>query len=222
MDNASPFSPLVKKFINPQGAVNNNKPALPMDFVYDELKVDVDPFNPQDNRKFELVSSQWAVARILNETVHHFQYYYGHDDFWQPDSPIFIYISDFMFEGYNWLYEGLFHDIAKEVNATMFVSSHRFFNYNIPTDSASFVNLRYLTVENALNDIAQLIKLVKMAVSPRGRVILTGDGYGATLATYARIRFPHLVDAVWSSGGVFYSDIFSEREYSELVYPAMY
>lgn len=70
--------------------------------------------------------------------------------------------------------------------------------------TASYDDLTYATVSQTLADIANLIQAVKTKLNAQGsRVILWGSGYGATLATYARLRYPHLVDATWSSSGVF-------------------
>lgn len=70
--------------------------------------------------------------------------------------------------------------------------------------TASYDDLTYATVSQTLADIANLIQAVKKKLNAQGsRVILWGSGYGATLATYARLRYPHLVDAAWASSGVF-------------------
>lgn len=64
--------------------------------------------------------------------------------------------------------------------------------------------MTYATVSQTLADIANLIQDVKNVLNTtNSRVILWGSRYGATLATYARLRYPHLVDAAWSSSGGF-------------------
>lgn len=54
-------------------------------------------------------------------------------------------------------------------------------------------------------DIATFIHALR--VEFRGdeysRVIIWGSGYGGTLAAWARKKYPHLIDAAWSSSGVF-------------------
>lgn len=39
--------------------------------------------------------------------------------------------------------------------------------------------------------------------SESSAVILWGSGHGASIATWARKKYPHLVDGAWSSSGIF-------------------
>lgn len=66
-------------------------------------------------------------------------------------------------------------------------------------------NLKFLTIEQSVNDIARLIQTVRadLSVASDVRVILWGTGFGAALATYAKQKFPHLINGVWSSSGVY-------------------
>lgn len=76
-----------------------------------------------------------------------------------------------------------------------------------------------MTVEQSLSDIATFINAIRTAHNGRyARVILWGSGYGATLATWARKRYPHLVDAVWSSSGIFEIEAFTFSQYDLLQY----
>lgn len=70
---------------------------------------------------------------------------------------------------------------------------------------ASVANLRFLTIEQTLADIPYLIEAVRANLngSANSRVILFGTGLGATLAGWARQKYPHLIDGVWSSSGQF-------------------
>lgn len=69
---------------------------------------------------------------------------------------------------------------------------------------SSFENLQYLNVAQSLADIAILIKTIRETYnSSNSRVVLSGSGYGGTLAAWARQRYPHLIYGVWSSSGSF-------------------
>lgn len=69
---------------------------------------------------------------------------------------------------------------------------------------SSFENLQYLNVDQCLADIALLIRAVRETYnSSDSRIILSGSGYGGTLAAWARQRYPHLIYGVWSSSGSF-------------------
>lgn len=74
--------------------------------------------------------------------------------------------------------------------------------------------MSYATVSQSLADIANLVQVTKDVLNTTSsRVILWGSGYGATLATYARLRYPHLVDAAWASSGVFEPEPTSHSKY---------
>lgn len=98
---------------------------------------------------------------------------------------------------------GLIYDIARLAQGALVTADHRYSGVNIPTENASFDQLALLTVEQALNDLAALISTVRRDLGTNHRVILWGTGYGATLATFARTKFPHLVHAVFASSPMF-------------------
>lgn len=76
---------------------------------------------------------------------------------------------------------------------------------SLPHRNASTVNLQYLTVEQSISDVAQLIRAAKADLpgAQDSKVILWGSGLGASLATWTKQKFPHLVHAVWSSSGAY-------------------
>lgn len=92
--------------------------------------------------------------------------------------------------------------MAKELNGTLFYTEHRFYGKSHPTENTSTENLRFLTVEQALADLAHFIKSIKSsdAFSDSG-VILAGASYSASVATWARLKYPHLVTGAWASSG---------------------
>lgn len=67
-----------------------------------------------------------------------------------------------------------------------------------------------LTVDQALADIAVFIRYVEVNFKKsNSAVILWGSGYGASLAAWARQRYPHLVTGSWASSGIFYISAYS-------------
>lgn len=61
-----------------------------------------------------------------------------------------------------------------------------------------------MTVDHVLADIPHLVRKVKLDLnSPKSRVVSTSHYFGGGIAVLARKRYPHIVDAVWSSGGIF-------------------
>lgn len=77
--------------------------------------------------------------------------------------------------------------------------------------NVTFENLEFLTVEQSLADIAIFIEFIRSSsdIYRNSKVILWGSGYGGTISTYARMKYPHLVDGVWSSSGIFSIDEYS-------------
>lgn len=99
----------------------------------------------------------------------------------------------------------------------------QYVHVSVPTfansSDTSFENLEFLTVEQTLADIAQFISEAQRAHDgPNSRIILWGSGYGATIAAWARKRYPHFIDAVWSSSGSFNIEPFTFSQYDLLSY----
>lgn len=81
----------------------------------------------------------------------------------------------------------------------------------------TFENLEYLTIDQTLSDVALFIDAIKLAHNgQRSNVIVWGSGYGATLAAWARKRYPHLIDAAWSSSGIFNLEAYTYSQYDLL------
>jgi serine protease 16 len=141
------------------------------------------------------------------------------DDFYQEGGPIFLYISDGRPNGQEFFSfnAGIAYNVSQEVHAALVTADLRYFWGIQPTPSLTFEDLSYLTIEQMLADISYLIvNLKRILDAPEAKVVLYGPGFGGTLATYARQKFPHLVEGVWSSSGVFSSDIFTEAPYIHL------
>lgn len=105
------------------------------------------------------------------------------------------------------------------------VSINQFWQFIIVISNTTKEILRFFTLEQVVSDVAQLVTKVKEDFdSPNSRVILFGNFLGGTAAVLARKRFPHLVDGVWSSGGVFKAAVpensmkYGEKTSSEHVY----
>lgn len=85
----------------------------------------------------------------------------------------------------------------------------------------SYENLKFLTIEQTIADIAVFVSEIKrlhLTFGRRNRVVLWGSGYGATLAAWARKRYPHVIDAVWSSSGSYNIESFTFSQYDQLSY----
>lgn len=159
-------------------------------------------FNPQ-------ISENWLTQRINhfnpldNRT---FQQYYGiNDEFFTPGGPIFIFMFMSPFYSYladAYLSEGPVHGMAEEFNGTIVVPHHRYFDRSVVFDELTVDNLRFLSINQAIEDLAHLISHLKSHESRRDSgVILVGWDYGASIATWFSQKYPHLVSGIWASGG---------------------
>lgn len=108
--------------------------------------------------------------------------------------------------------------MAKELNGIMFYTEHRYYGKSRPTKDTSSENLKYLSVHQALADLANFIKYVKNSNSSfkNSGVILIGASYSATVATWARLKYPELVDGVWASSAPLFAKI-DFFEYNEIM-----
>jgi len=159
----------------------------------------IDHFRPQDTR---------------TATFH----YRLNLDHYQENGPIFIFVNGADETTTEWIEGGLVVDVARRVGAVLVTADHRYVRLNIPTETASFDDLVFLTVDQAVADIATLVTTLydHLGKEERTNVILWGTGYGAALATFARKKYPHLIDAVFASSGTFRAEVFDTSYHDSL------
>ncbi|XP_053670459.1 putative serine protease K12H4.7 [Anopheles nili] len=166
------------------------KPAITQEYVSsgsrttgDRFRTKIDHFNPQSRDTFEFS-------------------YFSNDEFYQPGGPIFIFVGgNFPLTTY-YIEHGLFHEIAARDHAWLFTNEHRYYGTSTPVEDYSTENLRFLKSEQALMDLVEWIDHLRHNVvrDSNARVILLGVGYAGALATWARQRFPSIVDGAWGAG----------------------
>lgn len=114
--------------------------------------------------------------------------------------PIFIFCGGEWQISPGFISAGLMFEMAQELNGTMFYTEHRYYGKSQPTSDTSSESLKFLTVEQALADLAHFIEKIKSSDALKhSGVILVGASYSATLATWARLKYPELVTGTWSS-----------------------
>ncbi|XP_001659435.2 putative serine protease K12H4.7 [Aedes aegypti] len=134
--------------------------------------------------------------------------YYSNDEHSYPKGPIFVIVGSNGPIETRYLSEGLFYDVAYLEGAFLFANEHRYFGHSLPVDDASTNNLDFLTIDQALADLAAFVHHIKHEVvrNPEAKVILMGYGYGGSLATWFHQQFPHLTNGVWVSSGTVEAD----------------
>lgn len=82
--------------------------------------------------------------------------------------------------------------------------------------------MKYLTVDQALADIAQFIiyKKSELDLNASGGVILVGGSYAGAMTTWFRQKYPHLANGGWASSAPLYAKL-NFMEYKEVVSSAI-
>lgn len=147
------------------------------------LEVPLNHFDLFDNRT-------WKMRYLVNER------------FYKPGGPLFIEVGgEWKIDGTN-LIVGTFAQLAKQHNGMLVETEHRYYGESLPfgTDFA-VPNLKYLQMEQALEDLAYFIEHFK-STNPgmnSSKVIVHGCSYPGMLVTWMRLRFPHIVDISYAS-----------------------
>lgn len=118
-----------------------------------------------------------------------------YDRFYKPNGPILLYFGNEgdIFDFYN--NTGAMFEIAPKVNGLIVFLEHRYYGSTLPFGKESYTNenLIYLTIEQALADMALFITHKSTFLKVDGPVILFGGSYGGMLAAWFQVKYPHLV-----------------------------
>ncbi|RWS02071.1 lysosomal Pro-X carboxypeptidase-like protein [Dinothrombium tinctorium] len=117
---------------------------------------------------------------------------------------------------------GLLWENAARFRAMVIFAEHRYFGHSLPYGKRAFKNLKtlgYLNVEQSLADFAEIIQDIKQSypAASRSPVIAFGGSYGANLAAWLRIKYPHLVEGALASSAMFVTDNYDCGEYYRIV-----
>ncbi|XP_052862481.1 putative serine protease F56F10.1 [Anopheles cruzii] len=135
------------------------------------------------------------------------QRYYVNDQFFNesdPYAPVFLMIGGEGEATARWMHEGAWIHYAERHGALCFQLEHRFYGKSHPTADLSTENLRYLTSEQALADLAYFIEAMNARYrldSHTNRWIAFGGSYPGSLAAWLREKYPSLVHGSISSSG---------------------
>ncbi|OHT00253.1 Clan SC, family S28, unassigned serine peptidase [Tritrichomonas foetus] len=104
---------------------------------------------------------------------------------------------------------GSYIELAKRLNASIFGLEHRFFGLSQPFDDLSNEHLKYLTIDQAMADLAQFIeeKIHKHERANKNseiRIGVVGGSYPGALSSWFRLKYPNLAYASWASSAPVY------------------
>uniref|UniRef100_A0A240PPB5 Prolylcarboxypeptidase n=1 Tax=Anopheles christyi TaxID=43041 RepID=A0A240PPB5_9DIPT len=97
----------------------------------------------------------------------------------------------------------LINEMARDLGGAVFALETRFYGESQPVGDLTVESLRLLNTDQILADVADFVTYLRRVVinNPFAHPLVTGTGLGGGLATWFRVRYPHLVDASWSSSG---------------------
>ncbi|XP_066146398.1 putative serine protease F56F10.1 isoform X1 [Euwallacea fornicatus] len=133
------------------------------------------------------------------------QRYYVNDEFCDQDKKnvAFLMIGGEGEATDVWMSNGAWVEYGKQFKAILFQLEHRFYGKSHPTEDLSIDNLKYLTSEQALADLAIFVNAMnkKYNLSSNVKWIAFGGSYPGSLAAWARLKYPHLIHGSVSSSG---------------------
>jgi len=154
---------------------------LPPDNWFTQL---LDHFEPTDTRTWK---QRYQVVK----------------DHYQEGGPVFLMIGGEGEVNATWMVQGAWVEYAKEYNALLFQVEHRFYGKSHPTSDMSVENLKYLSSEQALADLAYFIVSMnnQHKLPPNTKWVAFGGSYPGNLAAWVRYKYPHLIHASMSASG---------------------
>ncbi|XP_078517215.1 thymus-specific serine protease-like [Lissotriton helveticus] len=130
------------------------------------------------------------------------QRYWINEEYWQlKDGPVFLYIGGESSLSEFAVMVGEHVELAQKHGAMLVALEHRFYGASINPDGLVLDNLRFLSSQQALADLASFHLYVtqKYSLTPENTWICFGGSYPGSLSAWFRLKFPHLVYAAVSS-----------------------
>jgi hypothetical protein len=174
--------------------------SLPMKVIEDKwITQKLDNFNPFDTRT-------WQMR------------YFENTEYLQPGGPIIIFLGGEWEISPGRVTGGHLYDLAKEFNGSIYYTEHRYYGKSRPTEDLSVDNMRFLTIEQALEDVIKFIDFLKRTTPAlkNSKVFVAGGSYSATMAVWIRQKYPHVIDAAWASSAPLDAKV-DFKEYKEIM-----
>ncbi|RZC42670.1 serine protease K12H4.7 [Asbolus verrucosus] len=167
------------------------------------------PKTDKRRQSVKVVTEEW-----FTQTLDHFnptdettwqQRYFSNDEFFDATTggPVFLMIGGEGEASEKWLTQGSWIDYAERFGALLFQLEHRYYGKSHPTEDLSTENLKHLTSQQALADLATFIVAMneKYSLPPDVKWIAFGGSYPGSLAAWLRFKYPHLVHGAMSASG---------------------
>lgn len=129
------------------------------------------------------------------------------------NSPTFLYICGEATCSASSIQRGAIREYAKKFKARLIAIEHRYYGHSQPFNLLTTENLKYLSTDQALQDLAYIQTDLTSRKSWQARWVVFGGSYAGSLAAYYRQKYPNLVvGALASSGPVMADDNFDEYD----------
>ncbi|WP_454784847.1 S28 family serine protease [Legionella sp. WA2024007413] len=175
----------------------------------------------KQTEKIPLVAEKTIQLHFFKQLIDHneasvgtFSQRYYIDETYGPtnDSPVFFYICGEAACTKRAL-NGAIRNYAQKFHAKLIALEHRYYGESLPFNSLSTQNLRFLTTEAALDDLAYFQRRITNEKNWTGKWVAFGGSYPGSLSAYYRLKFPYLVvGALASSAPVMAKEDFVEYD----------
>ncbi|KAF4517838.1 hypothetical protein B566_EDAN008780 [Ephemera danica] len=225
----------------PIGVLQDLGPDTPMIMIEATTSTEVDPELSTD--VFQLMqslhrpppplepSSKAVLEGYFTQKLDHFnilddrtwqQRYFIANDTYVAGSPIFLYLAGEWTADPAEVTDSFVAVLAAQHNALMVDLEHRYYGLSYPTNDTSTENLKYLSIEQALEDAATftVAMMQDTEMNLTGPWVVIGASYSAQLSAWARAKYPHLFYAAYASSAPVYMQL-DIPEYFEVVDDAL-
>ncbi|XP_065175160.1 putative serine protease K12H4.7 [Sycon ciliatum] len=165
-------------------------------------------------------------AQWFQQTLDHFdtqvlttwkQRFFVNSTFYKPGGPVFLQIGGEGTANPVWVVVGQMMVQAQAQNAMAILVEHRYYGDSHPTPDLSLSNMRYLSSEQALADLANFRDQYGSANNlSESKWVTFGGSYPGSLSAWARVKYPHFFHAAVASSAPVWS-VLNFTQYLEVV-----
>ncbi|KAI4898011.1 hypothetical protein NFI96_017490 [Prochilodus magdalenae] len=161
--------------------------------------------------------SDFIILKIMKFNMYFLQRYFVNDRFYRPGGPVFLMIGGEGPANPAWMQYGTWLTYAEKLGALCLLLEHRFYGKSHPTEDLSVDSLRFLSSRQALADLAHFRTVTAETHKLcSNKWIAFGGSYPGSLATWFRLKYPHLVHASVATSAPVYATV-NFPEYLEVV-----
>ena len=105
----------------------------------------------------------------------------------------------------------LVNQLARKYHAHRVALEHRYYGYSQPFSELTTGNLQFLSVAQAIEDLADFQRWAQVKLNLRGKWISVGGSYPGELSAFYRLRHPELVAGALASS----APVYAEADFSQ-------